>query len=113
MTAWRTAMLALLLAALPAQAALLPRLVGHWLGSYRGEPIELRMNADGSGSYQGEAIRWDVRYGQLHIDRAELSEIYAMKVDAETLIIAGGERATLLVLVRVPDEDAADSASND
>jgi hypothetical protein len=53
-----------------------------------------------------------VRYGQLHIDRDGVVEIFAMKADAETLVMAGGEMATLLVLVRVsepPPPEAPDA----
>lgn len=105
----------LLLAAAPlVHAAILPRLVGHWLGSYRGQPIDLQLHADGSGSYQGQPIKWDFRYGQLHIDREGVVEIFAMKADAETLVMAGGEMATLLVLVRVsePEEEEGEAAND-
>jgi hypothetical protein len=102
----------LLLTAVPialVHAALFPRLIGHWIGAYRGQRIDLQFQADGTGSYQGQPMRWDVRYGQLHIDRDGLVETFAMKADAETLVMAGGEMATLLVLVRVtePGEEAA------
>ena len=107
MTAWRRLLLLLLLSAAPlVHAAIIPRLVGHWIGSYRGQPIDLQFHADGTGSYQGQPIKWDVRYGQLHIDRDGLVETFAMKADAETLVMAGGEMATLLVLVRVSDPPA-------
>lgn len=103
----------LLATALPLQAALVPRLVGHWLGAYRGQPIELILNADGSGRYRERDIRWNVQYGQLHLDHEGEVEIFAMKADSETLVMAGGEMATLLVLVRVseplPENTEADS----
>lgn len=102
----RLAILLLAAAPLALHAALIPRLVGHWIGAYRGQPIDIRFNADGTGTYQGQAIKWDVRYGQLHLDREGVVETFAMKADAETLVMAGGEMATLLVLVRVTDEDA-------
>lgn len=114
MNAWRRLVVVLLLAAaMPLQAVLIPRLVGHWLGSRRGQPIELVMNADGTGSYLGQPMTWQFRYGQLHIDRGGEDEVFAMKVDDETLVMAGGEMATLLVLVRVseppaPEEDVAE-----
>ena len=115
MNAWRRLMGVVLLIAAPlaAQAALFPRLVGHWIGAYRGQPIDLQFHADGTGIYQGQTMKWDVRYGQLHIDRDGLVETFAMKADAETLVMAGGEMATLLVLVRVTDADepAADAAA--
>lgn len=100
---WQGLIAILLLMALPLQAALPPRMVGHWIGSYRGQPIEFQMHADGTGTYQGQPMKWDVRYGQLHIDREGESEMYAMKVDSETLVIAGGPMSTLLVLVRVTE----------
>lgn len=87
------------------QAARPVQLVGHWLGAYRGQAIDLRFSPDGSGSWQHRPMKWDVRYGQLHIEHADSSEIFAMKADAETLVIAGGDMATLLVLVRAPDDD--------
>lgn len=107
MKTWRRWLLSLLLTATPlfAHAALFPGLVGHWIGSNRGQPIELHFHADGTGSYQGEPIKWDVRYGQLHIDREAGVEVFAMKADAETLVMAGGEMATLLVFVRVSDSE--------
>jgi hypothetical protein len=101
----------LLLMTLPLQAAIIPRLVGHWIGAYRGQPIDLQLNGDGTGSYQNQPIKWQVRYGQLHIDREGEVEVFAMKADAETLVMAGGEMATLLVLVRVsepPGPEVAD-----
>lgn len=106
MNTWRRCGAALLLTIAPviaAQAALFPRLIGHWLGAYRGQPIDLQFHADGTGTYQGQAMKWDVRYGQLHIDRDGEVEVFAMKADAETLVMAGGEMATLLVLVRISD----------
>lgn len=103
MNVCRRLLLLCLLASLPLQAALPPRLVGHWQGAWRGEPIHLHLHADGSGRYQGEPIKWQVTYGQLRIERGDISEIFAMKADAETLMIAGGENATLLVLVRIPE----------
>lgn len=118
MKPWPRLLVTLLLTAAPVlvQAALFPRLVGHWMGSHRGQPIELHFHADGTGSYQGEPFKWDVRYGQLHLDRGGVVETFAMKADAETLVMAGGEMATLLVFVRVSepqDEPAAtDAAGN-
>lgn len=108
MNALRRIVMVLLLAAMPLQAAIIPRLVGHWIGAYRGQPIDLQMNADGTGSYQGQPIKWDARYGQLHLDREGEVEVFAMKVDSETLVMAGGEMATLIVLVRVTDPPAPD-----
>jgi len=110
--AWRRIGVVLLLSvAMPLHAAIVPRLVGHWIGAYRGQPIDLQLNADGTGSYQGQSMKWDVRYGQLHIDRDGEVEMFAMKADAETLVMAGGEMATLLMLVRVtepPEPEVAD-----
>ena len=106
MKVWRRFILILLLTTTPLHAALPPRVVGHWLGSYRGQAIEFQMNADGTGSYQGQPMKWQVRYGQLHIDREGDVEVYAMKVDNETLVIAGGHMATLLMLVRVSEPPA-------
>ena len=85
------------------QAAIIPRLVGHWVGAYRGQSIDLQLRADGTGSHQDRPIKWQVRYGQLHIDRDGEVEVFAMKVDSETLVMAGGEMATLIVLVRVSE----------
>lgn len=104
----------LLVMAMPLQAVQPPRLVGHWIGAYRGTQIDLQMNADGTGSYMGQAMKWDVRYGQMHMDRDGLVETFAMKADAETLIMAGGEMATLLVLVRVtePEQEEAQAATD-
>lgn len=113
MKAWQRLCAVLLLAALPLQAAIIPRLVGHWLGSYRGQPIELQMHADGTGLYQGQPMKWQVRYGQLHIDRDGEVEIFAMKVDKETLVMAGGAMATLLVLVRISEPVAEGDAEVD
>ena len=116
MSTWyrRVIVLVSLLVATPLHAALFPRMIGHWLGAYRGQPIEFHMHADGSGSYQGQPMTWDVRYGQLHVDREGQIDVYAMKVDSETLVIAGGEMSTLLVLVRVsePIEEAEEEAPN-
>ncbi|GAC1632867.1 MAG: hypothetical protein NVS9B10_27760 [Nevskia sp.] len=110
MNAWRPLITMLFLSAtLPLHAALLPRMVGHWLGAYHGQPIDLQMNADGSGSYQGQPMTWDVKYGQLHIEREGASEVYAMKADSETLIIAGGEMAALLTLVRIHEPDGPEA----
>ena len=104
MNAWRHLVGALLLAAMPlVQAAIIPRLVGHWVGAYRGQSIDLQLRADGTGSHQDRPIKWQVRYGQLHIDRDGEVEVFAMKVDSETLVMAGGEMATLIVLVRVSE----------
>ncbi|MGH8517340.1 MAG: hypothetical protein ACREUE_07755 [Panacagrimonas sp.] len=104
MNVWRHLIGVLLLAAAPlVQAAIIPRLVGHWLGAYRGQSIDLQLNADGTGIYQDQPIKWQVHYGQLHIERNGEVEIFAMKVDSETLVMAGGEMATLLVLVRVSE----------
>ena len=118
MKTWCRWLVSLLLIAGPqlAPAALFPGLVGHWIGSNRGERIELHFHADGTGSYQGEPIKWDVRYGQLHLDRDGVAEVFAMKADAETLVMAGGEMATLLVFVRVSDTEddpAATQADGD
>lgn len=104
----RRALTILLLAAAPllaAHAVIFPRLIGHWIGAYRGQQIDLQFHADGTGSYQGQPMKWDFRFGQLHVDREGVVETFAMKVDAETLVMAGGEMATLLVLVRVTDDD--------
>lgn len=100
-----------LLTVMPLQAALPPRLVGHWLGAYRGETIELHLHADGSGSYRGQPIKWQVTYGQLRFERDGVEEVFAMKADAETLIMAGGEMATLLVLVRISEPPAEEVAA--
>ena len=107
MKSLRRALTVLLLAAAPifaAHAVIFPRLIGHWIGAYRGQQIDLQFHADGTGIYQGQPMKWDFRFGQLHVDRDGLVETFAMKVDAETLVMAGGEMATLLVLVRVTDE---------
>ncbi|TDU28978.1 hypothetical protein DFR24_3360 [Panacagrimonas perspica] len=109
--AWRRIGIILLLMTMPLQAAIIPRLVGHWIGAYRGQPIDLQLNGDGTGSYQNQPIKWQVQYGQLRIDRDGEVEVFAMKADAETLVMAGGEMATLLVLVRVsepPEPEVAD-----
>lgn len=111
MNAWRGLSLLLLLTVSTLHAAWPPRVVGHWLGSYRGEPIEFHMHADGTGTYQGQPMKWDVRYGQLHIDHGGEVEMYAMKADSETLVIAGGARSTLLVLVRISEPPAEEGVA--
>ncbi len=107
MNTWqRCAATLALFAALPLQATQFPRLVGHWLGSLHGQPVDFQMNADGTGTYQGQPMTWDVKYGQLRIERDGASDVYAMKADSETLFIAGGEMAVLMTLVRIHETDA-------
>lgn len=33
-------------------------LSGHWRGTMNGEPVELQLGADGSGSFNGAALTW-------------------------------------------------------
>lgn len=106
----RVMALVLLFAALPVRAWNDPRLVGDWHGAYKGQPLELQMNADGSGRYQGQPMTWQVRYGQLQVKQDGEVAVYAMKVDGDTLVVAGGELASLLVLIRVA-EPAAEACS--
>lgn len=90
----------------------LPPFVGHWIGAYRGQPIELLLEADGTGRYQDQSLKWQFRYGQLRLDRDGEIDVYAMKADQETLMIAGGPLATLLMLHRVSGEWQSTSVSH-
>lgn len=102
---WIAGPVMLLLACTTGRADPLPPFVGHWLGAYHGQPIDLQLAADGSGRYQDQPVQWRFRYGQLQLDRNGDVEVYTMKADHETLMLAGGPEATLLMLHRLSDEE--------
>lgn len=90
--------LSLLLAlSLPAAAG---GLAGRWTGSAADGPVELVLDADGSGSYNGTPIRYAVQGGLLAVEGADGLGLYGFRLQGDALTVSGGDLAVPLQLRR-------------
>lgn len=78
-----------MLAISQAQAA--PDFLGTWSGEANGAPVTVTLNADGSGSSNGESLTWQRMGGLLFIEQAGEVLAYQVQVQGNTMTVVGGE----------------------
>ena len=75
-------------------------LVGTWRGQEQGAPAELVLRADGSGAYNGEALRYAVMGGNLIVESSGETALYVFQLQGNSLVVGGGALAAPLQLTR-------------
>lgn len=84
----RRALLGLLLS-VAAHAA--PDFLGTWSGEANGAPLTVTLNADGSGSSNGESLSWQRMGGLLFIEQGGEVLAYQVQVQGDVMTVVGGE----------------------
>jgi hypothetical protein len=75
-------------------------LVGTWSATFQGFPIEMVLNADGSGSFTGEATQWRVQGNKLVLTNEDGSEAYNFRLQGTQLILTGGDLVAPMTFTR-------------
>lgn len=65
-------------------------ITGTWIFSSGNINLTMLLNSDGSGEFQGQAIRYRVQSGQLYIDDGVQPVIYNYKLTQNSLVLSGG-----------------------
>ncbi len=94
----RTGVAVLFCASAAANAGVLD---GQWNGSLNGQPVTLVLNKDGSGSLDGESLKYEAAGGVLilHLDGSEIL-VYSYRRQGESLVVKGVDLPGELVLQR-------------
>lgn len=64
---------------------------GVWVNDQFGYQMTLMLNEDGTGEFDGEAIRYTVTGNRLSVSQSGLSTTYVYTVSGNTLILSGGD----------------------
>lgn len=80
---------ALLLCASMALAA--PAVTGTWNAQVEGRNVELQLRGDGTGSYDGAALTWQMMAGMLLVESGGEVASYAVSVQGERMTVSGGD----------------------
>jgi hypothetical protein len=86
-----------LLAAITAHA---DGLTGQWQGQLNGQLLSLQLNADGSGTLDGNAIQYAAQNSLLMIQSDNGLMAYTFALQGNTLVVQGGDLAQALTLKR-------------
>lgn len=84
-------------------------LVGKWSNTSFGFDMKLALNADGSGSFDGERITYTSTATNLNIKEAGQTTQYQYKLNGNSLTLSGGDLDDAIIFVR---EGSAVSNSN-
>jgi hypothetical protein len=84
---------------LPAWAGSNSPLVGTWGGDFDGEPVQLTLNADGSGEMDGP-IKWQAHGNKLVITEDDGATVYNFSIKGSKLTVSGGDLEAPLTLTR-------------
>ena len=87
-------------AAMAAVAQQSSALIGTWSASFQGFPVEMVLNADGSGRFTGEAMQWRVQGNKLVLTSEDGSDAYNFKLQGAQLILSGGDIVSPLTFMR-------------
>jgi len=74
-------------------------LVGTWSGEFAGEPVQLILNADGTGQMDGP-IQWQVQGNKLVITEDDGSVDYNFVLKGSQMTVSGGDLEAPLTLTR-------------
>lgn len=91
-----TAALMLLMSTLACAA----ELAGIWRGNVNGEAATLELRKDGSGSFNGAALNWQVQLGMLFLESEGEVQAYSFSQDGNRMTVAGGDLAGPVTLER-------------
>lgn len=75
-------------------------LTGTWRGSVDGEAAVLELRKDGSGSFNGAALDWQVQLGMLFLESEGEVQAYSFSIDGNRMTVAGGDLAGPVTLER-------------
>jgi hypothetical protein len=68
-----------------------PDFLGTWSGEANGNPLTVTFAADGSGTANGEPLRWQRMGGLLFIEQAGEVLAYQVQVQGDAMTVIGGE----------------------
>ncbi|HEY1077637.1 MAG TPA: hypothetical protein VGE51_13180 [Fontimonas sp.] len=103
--------LMLLVSSLAPTQATAGDLTGTWRGSLGGEAATLELRKDGSGSFNGNALNWQVQLGMLFLESDGEVQAYSFSQDGNRLTVAGGDLAGPVTLERGAKSAIAPSAA--
>ncbi len=75
-------------------------LIGTWSATFQGFPIEMVLNADGSGSFTGDGIQWRVQGNKLVLTSEDGADAYNYRLQGAQLILSGGDIVSPLTFTR-------------
>jgi len=67
------------------------KIYGIWQNSQFGYQMTLMLNADGSGEFDGESIKFTTQGNQLSLTQAGQTTVYTYSLQGNSLILAGGD----------------------
>ena len=82
-------------------------LYGIWQNGTQGFQMKLVLNSDGTGEFDGDAIKFTHREDKLAIDQHGKTTAYLFKVQSDALTLAGGDLTTPLTFTRARIAGAA------
>lgn len=85
-------------------------LVGQWQGDLNGKPLNLQLNADGSGVLDGDAIQYAAQSSLLMIQSADGVMAYSFQLQGAKLLVQGGDLTSPLTLRRASVNGVKDKA---
>lgn len=93
---------------------------GIWVNSQYGYQMTLVLNEDGTGEFDGEAIRYAIAGNRLSITQSAITTPYTFSVAGNALTLSGGDLDTAITFTRlsqtgnepVKKDQPAQSASN-
>jgi hypothetical protein len=77
-----------------------PGIVGAWHGQSEGHDIDLELNADATGHYNGQPLRYEIMGRQLVVEMYDRIHSYSFERKGDQLTIGGGDLAQPLHLKR-------------
>jgi hypothetical protein len=76
-------------------------MVGTWNGSFQGFPVQMVLNADGTGSFSGDPTRWRVQNNKLILTDSEgSSQAFDFRLQGSQLILSGGDLVSPMTFTR-------------
>lgn len=75
-------------------------ITGQWQGQLNGQPLSLQLNADGSGTLDGNAIQYATQNSMLMIQSDNGLMAYSFQLKGNTLTVMGGDLPSVLTLKR-------------
>ncbi|HEX5705927.1 MAG TPA: hypothetical protein VFX96_01425 [Pyrinomonadaceae bacterium] len=78
-----------------------PSVVGVWQAHVAGLPIIVRLNADGTGEFDEEPLKYTVRGATIVVEDEDGVTTYGFTLRGDTLTVSGGDLGGSLVFTRV------------
>lgn len=75
-------------------------LIGTWQGTLDGEPLVLVLRADGSGTLDGDRIRYQQTGAMLVIEHDGEALAYSVRQDGDRMTVSGGDLEGSVILTR-------------